>query len=109
MYLISQIHRVFGNESHSYNQILLEWKWSEQTVQVQIKHCSVQNVSSNQCLHCLSLSSFLDILADSKGDLFKFKGYKSKELKCPGPSCSKLTTSLVNDSLKFTSSDMQIC
>ena len=27
----------------------------------------------------------------------------------PGPSCSKLTTSLVNDSLKFTSSDTQIC
>ena len=27
----------------------------------------------------------------------------------PWPSCSKLTTSLVNDSLKFTSSDMQIC
>ena len=27
----------------------------------------------------------------------------------PGPSCSKLTTSLVNDSLKFTPSDMQIC
>ena len=27
----------------------------------------------------------------------------------PGPSCSKLTMSLVNDSLKFTSSDMQIC
>ena len=26
-----------------------------------------------------------------------------------GPSCSKLTMSLVNDSLKFTSSDMQIC
>ena len=26
-----------------------------------------------------------------------------------GPSCSKLTTSLVNDSLKFTSNDMQIC
>ena len=26
-----------------------------------------------------------------------------------GPSCSKLTTSLVNDSLKFKSSDMQIC
>ena len=25
-----------------------------------------------------------------------------------GPSCSKLTTSLVNDLLKFTSSDMQI-
>ena len=26
-----------------------------------------------------------------------------------GPSCSKLTMSLVNDSLQFTSSDMQIC
>ena len=26
-----------------------------------------------------------------------------------GPSCSKLTTSLVNYSLKFSSSDMQIC
>ena len=26
-----------------------------------------------------------------------------------GPSCSKLTISLVNDSLKFTSSDTQIC
>ena len=26
-----------------------------------------------------------------------------------GPSYSKLTTSLVNDSLKFTSSDTQIC
>ena len=26
-----------------------------------------------------------------------------------GPSCSKLMTSLVNDSLKFTSSDTQIC
>ena len=27
----------------------------------------------------------------------------------PGLSCSKLTMSLVNDSLKFTSSDTQIC
>ena len=27
---------------------------------------------------------------------------------CAGPSCSKLTTSLVNDLLKFTSSDTQI-
>ena len=26
-----------------------------------------------------------------------------------GPNCSKLTMSLVNDSLKFTLSDMQIC
>ena len=27
----------------------------------------------------------------------------------PGPTCSKLTTSLLNDSLKFTLSDTQIC
>ena len=27
----------------------------------------------------------------------------------PGPNCSKLTMSLVNDSLKFTLSDTQIC
>ena len=26
-----------------------------------------------------------------------------------GPTCSKITMSLVNDSLKFTSSDTQIC
>ena len=30
-------------------------------------------------------------------------------LKLPGPSCSKLTTPLVNDSLKFTWSESQIC
>ena len=36
-------------------------------------------------------------------------GAMVKFLKSPGPSCSKLTTSLVNDSLKFTSSDAQIC
>ena len=29
--------------------------------------------------------------------------------KCPGPSCSKLMTSLVNDLLKFSLSDTQIC
>ena len=29
--------------------------------------------------------------------------------KRPGPSCSKLTMSLVNDSLKFKSSGTQIC
>ena len=32
-----------------------------------------------------------------------------QQFKISGPSCSKLTTSLVNDSLKFTLSDTQIC
>ena len=52
---------------------------------------------------------------------FKIEGKNGKELMCPnfrvnrigihtpGPSCSKLTTSLVNDSLKFTLSDMLMC
>ena len=38
-----------------------------------------------------------------------FQGDSSLEISSLGPSCSKLTTSLVNDSLKFTSSDTQIC
>ena len=37
------------------------------------------------------------------------KGCVVKQTIFTGPSCSKLTTSLVNDSLKFTSSDTQIC
>ena len=35
--------------------------------------------------------------------------HKNIYLNTPGPSCSKLTMSLVNDLLKFTSSDTQIC
>ena len=34
---------------------------------------------------------------------------RSTKTRRPGPSCSKLTMSLANNSLKFTSSDMQIC
>ena len=39
----------------------------------------------------------------------KFCVALNKSLIETGPSCSKLTMSLVNDSLKVTSSDMQIC
>ena len=35
--------------------------------------------------------------------------YQLNLLQIAGPSCSKLTMSLVNNSLKFTSSDTQIC
>ena len=35
--------------------------------------------------------------------------FSVKENQVPGPSCSKLTMSLVNDMLKFTWSDTQIC
>ena len=41
---------------------------------------------------------------------FLFYFYSPKKFdKIQGPSCSKLTTSLVKDSLKFKSSDTQIC
>ena len=40
-----------------------------------------------------------------------YPSFKVKEnsVQPSGPSCSKLMTSLVNDSLKFISSDTQIC
>ena len=38
-----------------------------------------------------------------------FTYVSAQTFRCSGPSCSKLTMSLVNDSLKFISSDMQIC
>ena len=39
----------------------------------------------------------------------KKKNIEELSSNTPGPSCSKLAMSLVNDSLKFTSSDTQIC
>ena len=47
--------------------------------------------------HCLYVTDILKMCT------WKIDGENS------GPSCSKLTTSLVNDSLKFTLSDTQIC
>ena len=49
----------------------------------------------------------LSDMSSSPTDFMQTQG-KHGTLRRPGPSCSKLTTSLVNDSLKFTSSDMQI-
>ena len=48
---------------------------------------------------------------DFTGDDVLYIGYHMCNIKnsTPGPSCSKLTMSLVNDSLKSTSSDTQIC
>ena len=51
-------------------------------------------------------NSSVDTLVGSKMDLLKFR---TDMVRSPGPSCSELMMSLVNDSLKFTSSDMQIC
>ena len=42
-------------------------------------------------------------------DLVEKLDYTIPRVMNSGPSCSKLTMSLVNDSLKFTSSDTQIC
>ena len=49
-------------------------------------------------------STYHYFIEDGK-DIPKLSPFASR----PGPSCSKLTMSLVNDSLKFTSSDTQIC
>ena len=51
------------------------------------------------------LLAVLDTSIVSKMDLFKIR---TSMVRRSGPSCSKLTTSLVHDSLKFTSSDRQI-
>ena len=50
----------------------------------------------SSCIHFIATSMILPVF-------FFFP------ISITGPSCSKLTTSLVNDSLKFTSSDKQIC
>ena len=56
----------------------------------------------------LLINAFHHILDSINGTVKTFmKIYRYASLS--GPSCSKLTMSLVNDSLKFTSNDMQIC
>ena len=53
---------------------------------------------------------FIEVLLMATHNIwFHEETRKNTNYDTPGPSCSKLTTSLVNDSLKFTSSDMQIC
>ena len=59
-----------------------------------LRGCTISWASSLVSLNIVSVTTQLTQLVFTK--------YMS------GPSCSKLTMSLVNDSLKFTSSDMQI-
>ena len=73
-----------------------------------------QNAASDLGLHCLHRPVCLNI--ESKFDsLIKSNPLRSHPRSAPaqtlisGPTCSKLMMSLVNDSLKFTSSDTQIC
>ena len=42
-------------------------------------------------------------------EVYEVSSILPSQMKMSGPSCSKLTMSLVNESLKFTSSDTQIC
>ena len=57
----------------------------------------------------VSVLRVFESLKNLEGGACLLSGVRNKiNMHCPGPSCSKLTTSLVNDSLKFTSSDMQI-
>ena len=54
--------------------------------------------------------SNLDVWNQGSQSVFlKVNAGEEVRVRNAGPSCSKLTMSLVNDSLKFTSSDTQIC
>ena len=55
------------------------------------------------------MSSWLWLLRRGAANKYHNIYFCGNTRKIPGPSCSKLTMSLVNDSLKFTSSDTQIC
>ena len=84
-----------------------------------------KNINTFQLKNALCAAMEFDILVFYSSQWFckwtvkiltRLHGFDSKALSRldnnngqAGPSCSKLTMSLVNDSLKFTSSDMQIC
>ena len=68
---------------------------------------SLQNVKKETTTQ--EFTSIEQVPADKEFKYGKWLSDISKNSKSSGPSCSKLTTSLVKDSLKFTSSDMQIC
>ena len=55
-----------------------------------------------------NIASNLDIKSEEIIRAAKLPSHMCK-MRRSGPSCSKLTMLLVNDSLKFTSSDTQIC
>ena len=60
----------------------------------------------------LDTSTFANRYVNQKSKNIMANGVGPDEMACykqSGPSCSKLTMSLVNDSLKFTSSGTQIC
>ena len=60
---------------------------------------------NSKCRLLKSLSSMQSVKVRFGSDR---RQYACDVLKTSGPSCSKLTMSLVNDSLKFKSSDTQI-
>ena len=95
MYLDSwQPSKDSDQPAHLHSLIHLSWVLSSGTLQplIRLSWCSSWTVSS----------------LDTWVWQYKFSCWGSLVL-VRGPSCSKLTTSLVNDSLKFTSSDTQIC
>ena len=57
-----------------------------------------------------SAAVVIGALRINNADYFSlFNFHLTEHILFSGPSCSKLTMSLVNDSLKFTSNDTQIC
>ena len=66
----------------------------------------MENVFDVDCCRLLFLMSVSDHINELTNKVPNIP--KLSKLYRSGPSCSKLTTSLVNDSLKFTSGDTQI-
>ena len=96
------------------------YRWPQCDTSTECLHCKNNRLLSSKCF--LSKTSSIHCFPHSKnyakndrvGTCRLKTGFKQVLLTCgwrgtSGPSCSKLMTLLVNDSLKFTSSDMQIC
>ena len=84
--------------------ILMATTLGTNAVVVMRVHCTYLNFTVRICLP--SSMSAAKIQPACSYSLIMFFTFC---LKKPGPSCSKLTISLVNDLLKFTSSDTQTC
>ena len=66
---------------------------------------ATKSINSEGMLVVRVIGTIQNICQSLQSDRLK---HSQNDIQQTGPSCSKLTMSLVNDSLKFTSSDTQI-
>ena len=105
-YMLTAIRRNKGLVSifyfHQRNILVIEVKFKTNTINKSLKNTAMWSGKNTMCRYTLTITILLGDLADNKLVIFFLTFEKT------GPSCSKLTMWLVNDSLKLTSSDMQI-